>query len=101
MSFKKLQEEIIQNKIKKGFNHTDIGKEIILMAEELGELARAYRDSNKKPAKEIDNRENIIDAVGDLVVYCLGVFEMLGVDGEEVVSEIVEKNKKRTHRSQI
>ncbi len=93
----KLQKGIYQNKIDKGFNVTDIGKEIILMTEELGELARAYKNSNKKPAGKISHKDEIIDAIGDLMVYCLGLCEMLGVNSNEVLEKVVENNKKRTH----
>ena len=92
-----LQKEIYQNKVDRGFNVTDIGKEIILMTEELGELARAYKNSDKKNAREINNKEKIIDAIGDLMVYCLGLCEMVGIDSEKVISDVVENNKKRTH----
>jgi NTP pyrophosphatase (non-canonical NTP hydrolase) len=101
MSLQKLQNQILENKVNRGFNTTDLGKEIILMTEELGELARAYKNSNKKFVKEIDNRDKIIDAIGDLMVYCLGLCEMLGVDSEKVVSKIIENNKKRTHTGKI
>lgn len=94
---KKLQKEIYENKVKRNFNITDVGKEIVLMTEELGELARAYKNSDKKNAKEINNKEEIVDAIGDLMVYCLGLSEMLGVDAEEVLKKIVENNKKREH----
>ena len=47
----KLQKEIYQNKVDRGFNVTDVGKEIVLMTEELGELAKAYKSSDKKPKK--------------------------------------------------
>ena len=97
----KLQKEIYKNKLNRNFNVLDVGKEIILMTEELGELARAYKNSDKKPAKEISNKEEIIDSVGDLMVYCLGLCEMLGVDSNEVLDKIVENNKKRTHSGHI
>ncbi len=93
----KLQQEIYQNKVNRGFNVTDVGKEIVLMAEELGELARAYKNSNKLPARETDQRDEMIDAVGDLMVYCLGLCEMLGADGEDVLWRIVQNNKNRNH----
>jgi NTP pyrophosphatase (non-canonical NTP hydrolase) len=98
---KKLQEDIYQNKVDKGFNVTDVGKEIVLMTEELGELARAYKKSDHKDAKEISNKEEIIDAVGDLMVYCLGLCEMLGLDSEEVIKNIVEQNKNRSHSGNL
>lgn len=43
----KVQKEIFENKIQKGFDTTDAGKEIILLTEELGELAAAYRDKDE------------------------------------------------------
>ena len=96
-----LQKEIFKNKEKRGFNVTDVGKEIVLMVEELGELAKAYKNSNKKPAREINNKEEIVDAIGDLMVYCLGLCEMLGVNSEEILKKIVEKNKTRTHTGNL
>lgn len=97
----KLQKEIYQNKLDKGFNVTDIWKEIILMTEELGELARAYKNSDKRLSKEINNKDKMIDAIGDLMVYCLGLCEMLGVNSNEVLEEVVENNKKRAHTGNI
>jgi NTP pyrophosphatase (non-canonical NTP hydrolase) len=97
IDLQQLQQEIYQNKVNRGFNVTDVGKEIVLMAEELGELARAYKNSNKLPARETDQRDEMIDAAGDLMVYCLGLCEMLGINSEEVLRQIVENNKRRSH----
>ncbi len=93
----KLQKEIYQNKLNKGFNVADVGREIILMTEELGELARAYKNSDKKPAREISNKDEMVDAIGDLMIYCLSLCEMLGVDSNEVLEKIVKNNKNREH----
>jgi len=97
MDLQKLQQKIYQNKVNRGFNATDIGKEIVLMTEEMGELARAYKNSDKKPAKEISNKDEIVDAVGDLMVYCLGLCAMLGADSEQVLQNIVQDNETREH----
>jgi NTP pyrophosphatase (non-canonical NTP hydrolase) len=97
MDIRELQREIIRNKINRGFNITDVGKEIVLMIEELGELARAYKNSDKRPAPDISHKDEMVDAIGDLMVYCLGLCEMLEVDGAEVLREIVARNKTRTH----
>ena len=91
------QRKIYDNKKRRNFNITDIGKEIILLTEELGELARAFKNSNKKQAKEIDNRTEIIDAIVDIMVYCLGLCEMLGVDAEKELNLVVKKNNTRNH----
>jgi len=100
-SLHELQKDIFQNKVDKGFNITDVGKEIVLMTEELGELAKAYKKSDHKDAEEISNKDEIVDAVGDLMVYCLGLCEMLGVGSEEVIKNIVEQNKGRLHSGNL
>ena len=92
-----LQRDIYQNKINRNFNVTDVGKEIVLMVEELGELARAYKNSDKLPAPDISHKEDMVDAIGDLMIYCLGLCEMLDVNSEDVLRTIVEQNKTRTH----
>lgn len=97
IDLQQLQREIYGNKVRRNWNVTDVGKEIILMTEELGELARAYKNSNKLPAAAIDQREEIVDAIGDLMIYCLGLSEMMGVNAEEVLMAIVENNQTRSH----
>jgi NTP pyrophosphatase (non-canonical NTP hydrolase) len=92
-----LQKAIYANKVRRNFNVTDVGKEIVLMVEELGELARAYKNSDKRPAREISQREEMVDAVGDLMVYCLGLCEMLGADSEAILTTIVQNNQTRSH----
>ncbi len=97
----KLQKEVYQNKVEKGFNVTDVAKEIVLIVEELGELARAYKKSDKKPVPGISNKDEILDAVGDMMVYCLGLCEMLGADSEKLLAKIVENNRKRTYTNYV
>jgi NTP pyrophosphatase (non-canonical NTP hydrolase) len=96
-----LQRAIYANKVNRGFNVTDVGKEIVLMVEELGELAHAYKNSDKLPAVDISHKDEMVDAVGDLMVYCLGLCEMFGVDSETVLQTIVENNRTRTHTGRM
>ena len=97
IDLQQLQREIYQNKVNRGFNVTDVGKEIVLMVEELGELAHAYKNSDKRPAPNLSHKDEMVDAIGDLMVYGLGLCEMLDVDSEDVLQAIVENNKTRTH----
>ncbi len=85
-----MQKEIFENKKRRNFNTADIGKEIILLTEELGELAAAYRDKNDA---------EVADAIGDMIVYLLGLCEITKTNSEELITNIVEKNKTRDHRS--
>lgn len=75
-----LQKTVYENKVKRGFNITDVSKEILLMAEELGELCNAAI---------LDRRDDIVDAIGDLMVYCLGLSEMFGWDADNIVNRSV------------
>jgi NTP pyrophosphatase (non-canonical NTP hydrolase) len=101
MILHEMQKEVWENKIKRNFNTTDIGKEIILLTEELGELAKAYKHSNQMSAKKINNKDEMIDAVGDMMIYNLGLCEMFGVKAEEVLIDIIKKNKVRSHTGQM
>jgi NTP pyrophosphatase (non-canonical NTP hydrolase) len=96
----KLQHEIYQNKVDHNFNVSDVGKEIVFMVEELGELANAYKRSNRLPAPDISEKPDIVDAVGDLMVYCLGLCEMLQVNSEDILKDIVACNAVRSYESQ-
>lgn len=92
MALKNLQKEIFQNKKARGFNTEDIGREIVLMTEELGELACGFKNKDK---------DAMADAVGDLMVYCLGLCEMMGIDSEELLRKIVDNNKTREHTGHL
>lgn len=101
MNLTEMQKKVWENKVNRNFNITDVGKEIILLTEELGELAKAYKHSNQLSAEKIDNKDEMIDAVGDMMIYCLGLCEMFGVKSEKVLADIIENNHTRTHSGQM
>jgi len=89
LTIKGIQKRIWDNKIKKGFNTTDISKEFLYLTEELGEAVRAYRK---------DNKDELTEEVTDLIIYCLGMMEMLGKDGYKEIIKKIEKNEKRKYQ---
>lgn len=92
MTLKELQKVVFDNKVARDFNITDVGKEIILLREELDELVAAYGQND---------HEEMVDAVGDIAIYCIGLFQILGVDAETVLGSIALTNLTRTHRSRL
>lgn len=90
-SFKELQTEVIHNRAKRGWSSaTDINCTISGLAEELGEFARAVREGEPKAmAKEL----------ADVAIFCLGGFEILGVDGHEVIDRVVAENAERAYKT--
>lgn len=84
----KLQKEIYQNKVNKGFNVTDINKEFCLT---YGEMAEAYEAWRKK-------QTDVGEEIADVVIYLLGLSEILNVDLENEILKKVNKNKHRQYK---
>jgi len=83
----KLQKIIYQNKVNKGFNVTDIKLELLLILEELAELSEAVRKEKK----------NIGEEIADVMIYCLGLCEILGIDARKEILKKVKINHKRKY----
>lgn len=84
----KLQKDIYQNKVNKGFNITDINKEFCLT---YGEVAEAYEAWRKK-------KDDLGEKLADVAIYLLGLSEILGIDLEEEIQKKVYKNSKREYK---
>ena len=89
MDLKKLQKEIYQNKVDKGFNITDVNKEFCLL---YGEVAEAYETYRKK-------KEDLGEELADVAIYLLGLAEILGKDLETEILNKVEKNRNRVYKN--
>ena len=88
VDLKKLQKEIYQNKVEKGFNVTDINKEFCLT---YGEVAEAYEAWRKK-------KDDLGEELADVAIYLLGLSEILGIDLEDEIQKKVYKNSKREYK---
>ena len=88
MDMKKIQNEIWQNKLKKGFNTTDVNKEFCLL---YGEIAEAYDAYRKK-------KEDLNEELADVAIYLMGLSQMLGFDLEDEILKKVDKNNKRVYK---
>ena len=88
MDLKKLQKEIYQNKVDKGFNTTDVNKEFCLLYGEVGEAYDAYRKG----------KDDLGEELVDIAIYLLGLSEILGKDLEEEIKNKVQINKNRKYK---
>ena len=88
IDLKQTQKEIYENKVKKGFNVTDINKEFCLA---YGEMAEAYEAWRK-------NKKDLGEELADVAIYLLGISEILNIDLEEEISKKVIKNKHREYK---
>lgn len=88
VSLKKLQKQIYQNKIEKGFNTTDVFKEFCLIHEEVSEACRAHYKKEYTVGEEL----------ADVVIYVLGLAEILNINLEKEIVSKIKKNKKRAYK---
>ena len=88
IDLKKFQKEIYQNKIDKGFNVTDVFLEFCYTQKELSEAFEAY---NKK-------LPDLGEELADVMIYLLGMAEILGLDLEKEIIKKHEKNKNREYK---
>ncbi len=88
LTFRQIQKRIWDNKVKKGFNTTDVSKEFLYLTEELGEAVKAHRK---------ENNDELAEEVVDIIIYSLGLLEMLGKDVYEEIIKKMEKNEKREY----
>lgn len=89
MDLKKLQKEILQNKLNKGFNTTDVNKEFCFL---YGEVAEAY-DAYRK------DKDDLGEELADVAIYLLGLSEILGKDLEKEILNKMEINKNREYKN--
>ncbi len=77
-----------QNKLNKGFNVTDVNKEFCLT---YGEVAEAYEAWHKK-------KDDLGEEIADILIYLLGLSEILNIDLETELLKKIEKNKHREYK---
>jgi len=88
MDLRKVQKDVYQNKINKGFNTTDMPKEFCYL---YGEVAEAYEAYTKK-------KEDLNYELADIAIYLLGISETLGIDLEKAIEEKIAINANRVYK---
>ena len=87
IDFKKLQKDVYQNKVNHGFNVTDVNMEFCLAYGELGEAYMAW----------LKKKEDLGEEFADVVIYLMGLSEILGIDLETEIVNKIDKNAKRVY----
>ncbi len=87
VDLKKLQEEVMNNKIEKGFPINDMAFEFCRAHEELSEAFSKYNKSQDGVAEEF----------ADVAIFLLGMCESLGYDLEKELVRKIEINKNRKY----
>ena len=88
MDTKRLQKEVYDNKVRHGFNVTDLNMEFCLAH---GELSEAYIAWLKK-------QDDVGEELADAAIYLLGIAEILNIDLGKEIEIKIEKNKNRVYK---
>ena len=87
VDLKKLQKDVYDNKVKHGFNVTDIKEEFCYTYCELSEAYMAW----------LKGKDDYGEELADVAIFLLGISEITGVDLEKEINNKMEKNKKRKY----
>lgn len=80
----------------RGFNLTDPSKKLVMLMEEVGELAKATRKVAGLKFTETTAQTNIREELADVQIVLLGLASMLEIDMYDAVKEKEVKNQART-----
>jgi NTP pyrophosphatase (non-canonical NTP hydrolase) len=84
-----IQKVIFDNKVKKGFNTTNVELEFCFTNGELAEAFEAYRKKLPTAGEEL----------ADVAIYLYGIAEILGYDLNEEILKKIDKNKNRIYKN--
>lgn len=84
-----IQKVIFDNKVKKGFNSTNVELEFCLTNGEHAEAFEAYRKKLPTVGEEL----------ADVAIYLYGIAEILDFDLNEEILKKVNKNKNRIYKN--
>lgn len=87
MNLKEIQKQIWENKLKKGFNTTDVCKEFCFLS---GEVAEAFEAYYKK-------KDDLGSELADIAIYLMGLSQMLNFSLEEEVNKKLKINEDRQY----
>lgn len=87
IDLREAQKRVYANKVAKNFNITDVYMEFCYAYGELSEACDAY----------IKKKDDVGEELADVVLYLLGLSQILGIDLEEEILRKMEKNEKRRY----
>jgi NTP pyrophosphatase (non-canonical NTP hydrolase) len=95
-SLRNLQDYIWKMNVERGFNTEDASKKLVMLMEEVGELAKAVRKTAGLKFTETTKRTELKEELADVQIVLLGLASLTGFDMYEAVIEKESKNRTRT-----
>ena len=87
MELREMQRRVYENKVKHGFNVTDVPLEFCLLEGEISEAFEAW----------IKRHDNLGEELADTAIYLLGLSQILGLDLQDEVEKKMKINENREY----
>lgn len=95
-SLKKLQARIWQMNKDRGFNTEDASKKLVMLMEEVGELAKAVRKVSGMKFTDTTKQTELSEELADVMIVLLGLASMMDIDLFDAVIAKEAINNSRT-----
>lgn len=90
-----IQQYVKELEIERGFDHQTIIEKCLLLGEEVGELFKAVRKSEKIKIDSNSQKHEVSNELADILIYLCAIANRYKIDLEEAFREKEEINKKR------
>ena len=87
MNLSEMQKKVYENKLKHGFNVSNVELEFCLLEGELSEAFEAY----------IKKHDNLGEELADTAIYLMGLSQILGIDLQAEVEKKMKINETREY----
>ena len=94
MEIGKLQEEVMEW-ARRNFPQAERWEPLVGLQEEIGELSHAFLKKHQNIRLEEDHDANMVDAVGDIVVYLANFCGRNGIDLNRAVEQVWSEVRQR------
>lgn len=94
-ALKRIQAYIWQMNIDRGFNLEDPAKKMLMLTEEVGEVAKAVRKISGLKFDTSTSTSDLAEEIADVFIVLLGLASITEIDVAEAVKLKEEKNSKR------
>lgn len=93
---KEIQKYIWQKNIDRGFAEETVEKKMLMLTEEVGELAKAVREHVGMGFSTTTSKSEAIEEIADVLIITLGLASKLNIDVYDALMVKEAKNEKRT-----
>lgn len=94
-ALKRIQDYIWQMNIDRGFNTEDPAKKMLMLTEDVGEVAKAVRKLSGLKFDKSTSQSDLAEEIADVFIVLLGLAGTTGVDVAQALKFKEEKNSKR------